>query len=192
MQTSGVTGLGNSTGSNAGRGLASMKTEDFFKIMVAEMQQQDPFEPTKTSDMINQVSQVRGIEVSGQLGDALTQLVQQQRTAGASDLIGRFVRGAQARNDGKVEEVEGVVTGVRFGSDGVAVLELDNGKTMLAANVTHVSAKESAAATSNAATSKPLGDAAALARGGEATASKPKWLPAWLGGLGPAATAAPA
>lgn len=193
MQTSGVTGLGNSTGGNAGRGLASMKTEDFFKIMVAEMQQQDPFEPTKTSDMITQVSQVRGIEVSGQLGDALSQLVQQQRTAGASDLIGRFVRGAQTRADGTVEEVAGVVTGVRFSPDGLAVLELDSGKTILAANVTHVSAKESAAgAATSAANAKPLGTLGVFASDGGTRTSKPKWLPDWLGGSAPVAAAGPA
>ena len=141
----------------AARGLGSLKSEDFFKILVTEMRQQDPFEPTKTADMISQVSQIRGIELSGQLTDTLSNMTQSQRTAGASDLIGRYVTAAVPNADGTLADVGGVVTGVRFNPDGAAILELDSGTAVLASQVTRVTANASAA--QQPATAPPAGAA---------------------------------
>jgi flagellar basal-body rod modification protein FlgD len=120
------------------RGLGSLKSEDFFKILVTEMQQQDPFEPTKTSDMISQVSQIRSIELSGKLTDTLDQLTRQQRVSGASELIGKFVQAISVGSDGTQTLHEGVVTSIRFNADGSAVLELDTGEAVPATDVVRV------------------------------------------------------
>jgi flagellar hook assembly protein FlgD len=92
--------------------------------------------------MISQVSQIRGIELSGQLTDTLSNMTQSQRTAGASDLIGRYVSAAVPQGDGSQADVRGVVTGVRFNPDGTAVLELDTGESVLASQVTRVTTPE--------------------------------------------------
>ena len=155
-----------------------MKSADFFKLLVTELQQQDPLEPTKTGDMISQVSQIRNIEVSQQLMTTLDQLTKQQRTAGASELLGKYVEATVAAADGTQSAVSGVVTGVRFGSDGVAVLELDSGQTVRATDVTRVSASapvSSATATTSAAKDAAAKTAAA-APAGTATPTKPIWL----------------
>lgn len=128
------------------RGLASMKSEDFFRILVSEMQNQDPFEPTKTADMISQVSQIRGIEQSDKLTTTLDHMTQQQRTAGASDLIGRFVHAIVSAADGSAQAISGVVTGVEFAPDGTAMLELDTGSQVRTADVVLVTTPEAAEA----------------------------------------------
>jgi flagellar basal-body rod modification protein FlgD len=145
METTAIGGASQALTGAAARGLGSLKSEDFFKILVTEMRQQDPFEPTKTSDMINQVSQIRGIELNGQLTDTLSNMARSQRTAGASELLGRFVTALVPQGDGGVAELRGLVTGVRFNPDGAAVLELDNGDAVLASQVTRVTASETAA-----------------------------------------------
>jgi flagellar basal-body rod modification protein FlgD len=124
------------------RGLNDLKSEDFFKLLVTEMQQQDPLEPTKTADMIGQVSQIRSIELSGQLTDTLELLAKQQRILGASDLIGRFVTAVIEAPDGTQVEASGVVTGVRFDADGSAILELDTGEAVPASSVQWVTTAE--------------------------------------------------
>ena len=68
--------------------------------------------------MIGQVSQIRSIELSKNLTDALSQITSQQRTAGASDLLGKYVTATVANTDGSKQDISGVVTGVRFDSDG--------------------------------------------------------------------------
>ena len=119
-------------------GLDQMSTEDFFQLLVTELQQQDPFEPTKTADMIGQVSQIRDIEQSYHLTNTLEQLTNQQRTAGATDLLGKFVQALIFQDDGSAAGIQGVVTGLRFGSDGTAVLELDTGQTIRSTDVIRV------------------------------------------------------
>jgi flagellar hook assembly protein FlgD len=126
------------------RGMSSLKSEDFFNILVTELQNQDPFEPQKTSDMISQVSQIRSIELSQNLTDTLQTLSNRQQTAGVSDLLGKFVASQQFTEDGTPYYITGIVTGVRFDSDGAAVLELDTGQAVLASNVTHVTTAEMA------------------------------------------------
>ena len=124
------------------RSIATLSSEDFFKILVTELQSQDPLEPSKTSDMIGQVSQIRSIELSAKMGNTLDKLVQQQRTAGMTDLLGKFVTAVTNGPDGAPIATEGVGTGVTFTSDGSAVLELDTGYAVRIQDVVRVSTLE--------------------------------------------------
>ncbi|MEW6199597.1 MAG: flagellar hook capping FlgD N-terminal domain-containing protein [Planctomycetota bacterium] len=142
MQTGTVGATRSAEVAGAGRDLNALRSEDFFKLLVTELQQQDPFEPAKTADMIGQVSQIRTIELSKQLTDTLSELSRQQRTAGASDLLGKFVVASVTASDGTVSEVQGIVTGVRFDPDGTAVLELDTGQAVRAADVTRITSAQ--------------------------------------------------
>lgn len=126
----------------ADRGLSTLRSEDFFKILVTELQQQDPLNPSETSDMISNVSQIRNIELSGKLSDSLDAIAKQQRTAGTSELIGKYVAATSTGIDGVPMQKAGVVTGVRFNSDGVAILELDSGDSILASEVTQITSLE--------------------------------------------------
>ena len=144
METYAVGSTAATTPSIDRSGFNSMSSEDFFELLVTELQQQDPLEPTDTSDMLGQVSQIRTIEQSTQLMTTLEQLTQQQRTAGASDLLGKFVEAFSVDDEGTVSAIGGVVTSVRFGSDGVAVLELDTGQQLSANDVTRICTVEQA------------------------------------------------
>ena len=124
--------------------IGELSSEDFFKLLVAELQQQDPLEPTGTGDMIAQVSQIRSIEQSHQLMTTLQQMTQQQSTAGATEMLGKFVEAQVLGPDGMPVLISGVVTGVLFSSDGTAVLELDTGEAIRATDVMRVSAPETA------------------------------------------------
>ncbi|MGE0480465.1 MAG: flagellar hook assembly protein FlgD [Phycisphaerae bacterium] len=184
-----------------GRGLGTMKSEDFFRILVSELRQQDPFEPAKTSDLVNQVSQIRGIELSSQLTSSLEQLAGQQRGESLGGLIGRYVSATITDAAGTQALVEGVVTGVRFDAE-TPVLELDSGQSIPAESVTRVTTleqaeREKSGAASGAKLIQPpvasaalpvaSANAAASSHGGATAASaksastKPAWLT--LGGL---------
>ena len=145
METYAVT---SNTGSTATADRVSsvdqMSSEDFFKLLVTELQQQDPLEPTGTADMIAQVSQIRSIEQSAALMTTLQQMTQQQNTNGATEMLGKYVEAHVLDSEGTPTVVSGVVTGVLFASDGTAVLELDTGDAILAASVTRVTAPDTA------------------------------------------------
>jgi len=142
MQTSAIGQTPGTAGPTPASGLSGLESEDFFRILVSELKQQDPFEPAKTADMISQVSQIRSIELSGQLTKTLEQMTRQQRVSGAGELIGKYVMATFSAPDGSVAMIEGVVTGVRFGADGVAVLELDTGQLVRADDVTWITTLE--------------------------------------------------
>ena len=127
------------------RSVSSMSSEDFFKLLVTELKQQDPLEPAKTADMVNQVAQIRSIELSKNLTDTLGLLSKQQNTSGAGELLGKYVSATTKDTDGKDVVTAGIVTGVTFGSDG-AVLELNTGQTVRSNDVTYITTAENAKA----------------------------------------------
>lgn len=105
-------------------GFASLGSEDFFKLMIADLLAQDPLKPMDNQKLLEQIASIRDIEASSQVSDSLHSLIQQQRFGSASGLIGHYVE-ALSPQSGSV--VSGVVTGVAFGANGLAVLELDTG-----------------------------------------------------------------
>jgi flagellar basal-body rod modification protein FlgD len=115
-----------------------LKTEDFFRLLVTELEHQDPLAPTKTADMINQVAQIRTIEQSAQLVSTLQELTRQQRAAGVSQLLGKMVEAVMTGPDGSTTTTRGIVTAVRFGPDGTALLELDTGQVVRAIDVIRI------------------------------------------------------
>jgi flagellar basal-body rod modification protein FlgD len=103
-------------------GFSSMESEDFIKIIFAELSNQDPFEPSDSSAILEQLSSIRSIESDLSLSKRLDTLVFQNQLASASNLIGKDVSGLSTTNG----TVTGRVTSVFRNGDQV-VLELDSG-----------------------------------------------------------------
>lgn len=163
------------TASAQNRGVKSLKSEDFFKLLITELQQQDPLQPSKTEDMIGQVSQIRSIELQSQLSGSLDQLARAQRSTTGSALLGRFVSAEVTGADGSQSEVAGVVTGVRFDTDGTALLELDTGQTIRAVDVVRVTTPDQAGLFGDP--GKPESAKALTAPGGSGTNQAPLKAP---------------
>ncbi len=103
-------------------GFSSMKSEDFIRVIFAELANQDPFQPSDSSALLEQLSSIRSIESDLQLMDQLKALVLENQLSSASNLIGRMVGGLSTTND----RVAGtVVSVIRQGDD--VTLELDTG-----------------------------------------------------------------
>jgi len=101
--------------------------EDFLKLLIMQITNQDPLEPTSNEDLLRQIASIRDIEVSTTLAESLRYLTQQQRFGAASSLIGRHVTSVP---DGEGATAGGLVIGVRFESDGQAVLRLESGEEL--------------------------------------------------------------
>ncbi|MCH8251413.1 MAG: hypothetical protein IID36_03065 [Planctomycetes bacterium] len=121
---------------------SALSSEDFFGLLITQLTNQDPFEPTGNEELFNQIASIREIELSTALTESLETLTSQQRFGAASSLIGRFVTGVSG-SDGMPHS--GIVTGVRFDAKGEAVLQLGDGTEMALADVTTIEAAESAA-----------------------------------------------
>ncbi|MEE9211593.1 MAG: flagellar hook capping FlgD N-terminal domain-containing protein [Phycisphaeraceae bacterium] len=121
------------TAAPAGNRFAELSSDDFIRVMLSELQNQDPFAPSDSAALLEQLSSLRNIESQLSLQKQIESLVLQNQIAQASALIGMLVRGLDDGNDA----VEGLVTSVRV-QGGRAFLELDTGQTLRADRVTEI------------------------------------------------------
>lgn len=119
-----------------------LKNEDFFALLIAELQSQDPLNPTDNQQLFSQMSQIRQIEQSVTLNETLEALASEQRFGATSGLIGHYVSGTLTSESGDQFEVQGLVIGVRFEPDGRAILELHDGNSIPAEKVDQVTLLE--------------------------------------------------
>lgn len=105
-------------------GFEELGSEDFLKLLIAQLTSQDPLEPTGNEELLQQISSIRDIELSTSLTESLSSLTGQQRYASAAALLGQHVTKTP---DESGVPVGGVVTGVRFDATGEAILQLADG-----------------------------------------------------------------
>lgn len=129
---------GTNTTVGVGVGIDGLTGQDFMKILMKQLQYQDPFKPMGNEEMINQIAKIRELEMNTRLTDKLAGLGDQERFGAAAALIGKYVRGEVTDENGNVFPAEGVVTGVRFDKNGDALLELENGDLLPLTALTRV------------------------------------------------------
>src|SRR3954469_24330843 len=82
-----------------------LKAEDFIKMMVTQLQNQDPMEPAKNEQLLAQMSQIGQLQSSTQLQSSLSGMVLQNQIGSAGNLIGKTIEGLDDQND----SVKGIV-----------------------------------------------------------------------------------
>src|SRR4051812_16457851 len=122
-----------------------LKSEDFIKMMITQLQNQDPLEPAKNDQLLAQMSQIGQLQSSNALQDSLKGLVLQNSLGAAGNLIGKMVQGVGDQAD----PVSGLVNSVRV-KDNNVYLELDRGKTLELGKVTSIADAPAAGATTTA------------------------------------------
>ena len=81
---------------------------DFIKMMVAELENQDPMNPMSNTEMLSQISQIRSITSNDQLSASIEALTLGQALSTASSMIGKTVTGVNSLDEsvtGKVDKV---------------------------------------------------------------------------------------
>ncbi len=119
MQTTSVGTLGSAgqqgaTGTDA---LRNVDLNDFLKMMIAELQNQDPLNPMDNQELLQQIGQIREIESNLRLTSTLEAMLMQQSLASAGALIGRSIVG--------LDDTGQMVTGI------VERVSLNQGKVRL-------------------------------------------------------------
>ncbi|MBN1510828.1 MAG: hypothetical protein JXB13_02345 [Phycisphaerae bacterium] len=127
------------TCTSCSQGFQELNGEDFFKVLIAQLVNQDPLEPTSNQELLAQMASIREIELNTSLTDSLKNLTGQQQFGSASSLIGRQVTGPVGE-DGTT--VSGRVVSARFDTDGKVYLQLDSGQELNLADVVNVADAE--------------------------------------------------
>ena len=132
-----ATGL-NATVSTGRGGLGSISGEDFMKLLITQLQFQDPLKPMDNQQMVQQMATIRELEMNTNLSNKLAQLTDQQRFGAAAALMGKHVKGTMIDAEGNEFVAEGKVTSIRFTHKGEVILELDNGQSLPLAKLEEV------------------------------------------------------
>ena len=94
---------GSSNSSN--NALTSLNLDQFLKLMVTQLQNQDPLNPTDNNEILQQISSMQQINASGKLATTLDSVLLGQNISSASSMVGKTIKGL----DDKGNAVNGVV-----------------------------------------------------------------------------------
>ena len=131
------TGNSTSTNRSVANGFSALSSEEFIRVLFAELQNQDPFQPSDSAALLEQLSSIRNIESQLSLQQQMESLVTQNQLATAGNLIGKLVAGLDDLNNQAV----GLVTSVRLVNNKV-VLELDSGQSLTMDRVTDIASAD--------------------------------------------------
>jgi flagellar basal-body rod modification protein FlgD len=108
FQSSTTTQTNSAANSLQGNGLNDIDLNEFLNLMITELQNQDPLNPTDNAALLQQVGELRSISSNDQLVSTLKNFSSTQELTTASSLIGKTVKGL----DLGAKEVNGEVTSV--------------------------------------------------------------------------------
>jgi flagellar basal-body rod modification protein FlgD len=98
--------------------------EAFLQLLVAQMKNQDPTQPTDSGEYLSQLASFSGVEQAIQTNDKLDAMLAQSAIAQAGALVGRHYAAG---------DVEGVITSVTY-TDGTMMLTLQTGEKVKPGN----------------------------------------------------------
>jgi flagellar basal-body rod modification protein FlgD len=106
----------------------SLGQQDFLKLMIAQMRNQNPMEPQDNTQFITQLASFQTLQAMEEMSSALKTLAQVSQLSSASALIGRTVKASVPQASDPItgvpkpnEEISGVVDSITFGKDGATV-----------------------------------------------------------------------
>jgi flagellar basal-body rod modification protein FlgD len=112
--------------------------DSFLKLLISELQNQDPLSPMENSEMVQQISQIREIGATDQLTRTLTNLSQSQELVTASSLIGQSVQGLADDASNISGTVDRITVETSAENDSRSVKVHVGGKTMDIKNIREI------------------------------------------------------
>lgn len=93
------------------KGTSAMGKDQFLQILVAEMQYQDPLEPTSNTEWVSQMATFSQIEELQNMGETI-------QKGQAQDLVGKIVIMATTDSSGETKYISGEVQTLEIREDG--------------------------------------------------------------------------
>jgi flagellar basal-body rod modification protein FlgD len=120
----------NTTGSS--KSLQNLGIDQFLKLMIAELQNQDPMNPMENSEMVRQLGEMRSITATDSLTSTLDAVLLGQNLTTASGLIGKEVTALTDAGDSVNGQVDRVTVAAEEGK--AATVKVHIGSTTVSLN----------------------------------------------------------
>src|SRR4051812_26737169 len=111
----------NQSSSSSTNAVNDIDMNTFLKLMITELQQQDPLNPMDNKDMLNQIAQIRAVGASDQLTKTLNSVLLGQNITSATNLMGADI--SALTDDG--QSITGIVNRVAI-DKGVPKIHVEN------------------------------------------------------------------
>lgn len=100
----------------------SLDQDAFLKILVAELKNQSPDKPADTTEMMSQEAQFSQLNATQNMQKATEAMLTAVQSGAATGMLGKKITATNASGG---DDIVGVVTGVKLGTDG-PVLKIGN------------------------------------------------------------------
>lgn len=111
--TAGATSSAQNQSSNA----ASINNDDFMKLLLAQLKNQDPMKPMDSNEMMGQIAQLNSLNTLMEIKSSLEDLNKSQSMNLATNMIGKTIKAVIGSNEDTT-----IVTGI------VSSMTMENGK----------------------------------------------------------------
>ncbi|MDB4749320.1 flagellar biosynthesis protein FlgD [Rubripirellula sp.] len=126
------------TSSQSSGSYNELDIDDFLKLLISELQNQDPLDPMDNSEMVQQIGQIREIGATDELTKTLSSLSSSQELVTASSLIGKSVEGL-AEDASAVDGIVDRITVETSGENDSRTVKVHvGGKTMNIKNIREI------------------------------------------------------
>jgi flagellar basal-body rod modification protein FlgD len=115
-------------------GFSGLTSDDFLKMLIAQLQYQDPTNPMDSDQLLNQISQMQALQSNLSLSDSIKSMTLSQQLTSATSFLGKQVVGTDANK----KQISGTVDSVVVNS-GTTYLSVAGSQVPLA-NVSNVTA----------------------------------------------------
>ena len=105
---------------------------DYMKLLVTQLQNQNPLEPLDNKDMSAQLAQFSQLQQTENLNASFSKVLESVQRSYASSLIGKEVSFNVQAADGTTQIQTGEVEEVVIGADGAILLSVDGQQVRLA------------------------------------------------------------
>jgi flagellar basal-body rod modification protein FlgD len=131
---SAITGQNTQSQSLTSQGTQGLGQDAFLNLLVTQLKNQDPLQPTDDKEFIAQLAQFSSLEQAQNMNQTLQSFTKSQPILQASNLIGHTVTAVGSNSS---DLITGKVTSVRFDS-GQVILKVGD-KDVPAGNITAIS-----------------------------------------------------
>lgn len=121
---------GSTTAAKTGpTGFAALTSQDFMKMLLAELKNQDPTQPVSNSDLLQQLSQMQSLQSNVELKSTLSDLASNQQFSSGASFLGKVVTGTDSNKNpvsgvaDSVSTKNGTVT-IGVGSSSIPIANL--------------------------------------------------------------------
>ena len=95
---------------------------EFMKLLMIQLQNQDPMDQVNDKEFLAQMAQFSSLAELTKLNTSFSQALQIQQVSEARDMIGQNIT---FKDPDSGDSLSGLVNGVRFGEDGLIMLQVN-------------------------------------------------------------------